>query len=203
MARRERSGTCVARGQTLERPGADPLDHLLPRPQLAPRVGAPGARPPLSGEVLDGPPGIADTDPGIAGETTMARQRRVVTPDGRVWHVRRRRAQRRPPWSRQPGQPAARFDAEQELPAEAGILPPSTACSPALATTSTTSASAASPAARRAARGTYDGGDARRRLPGRGHPGLGVPSTTSCRGSCRSSSRTPGRSSVSPPRWRC
>jgi hypothetical protein len=88
MTRPERSGTCVARGQTLERPGADPLDHLLPRPQLAPRVGAPGARPPLSGEVLDGPPGIADTDPGIAGETTMARQRRVVTPDGRVWHVR-------------------------------------------------------------------------------------------------------------------
>jgi hypothetical protein len=29
------------------------------------------------------------------------REQRVVTPDGRVWHVRRRRAKRQPPWKRQ------------------------------------------------------------------------------------------------------
>ena len=30
------------------------------------------------------------------------REQRVVTPDGHVWHVRCRRAKRRPPWKRQP-----------------------------------------------------------------------------------------------------
>ena len=54
----------------------------------------------------------------------MARERRVVTPDGRVWCVRRRWAKRRLPWSRRPGQPTARFDADQELPAEEWIVPP-------------------------------------------------------------------------------
>jgi hypothetical protein len=67
---------------------------------------------------------IADTDPGIAGETSVARERRVVTPDGRVWHVRRRWAKRRLPWSRRPGQPATRFDADLKLPAEEQIIPP-------------------------------------------------------------------------------
>jgi hypothetical protein len=55
---------------------------------------------------------------------TMAGERRVVTPDGHVWHVRRRWAKRRLPWSRRPGRPAARFDAEAELPTEEMILPP-------------------------------------------------------------------------------
>lgn len=54
----------------------------------------------------------------------MARERRVVTPDGHVWHVRRRWAKRRLPWSRQPGQQTARFDAEPELSAEELIVPP-------------------------------------------------------------------------------
>jgi len=54
----------------------------------------------------------------------VAREWRVVTPDGRVWHVRRRWAKRRLPWSRRPGQPTARFDADQELPAEEQIVPP-------------------------------------------------------------------------------
>lgn len=54
----------------------------------------------------------------------MARERRVVTPNGRVWYVRRRWAKRRLPWSRQAGQRTARFDADQELAAEEWVLPP-------------------------------------------------------------------------------
>jgi hypothetical protein len=54
----------------------------------------------------------------------VARERRVVTPNGRVWYVRRRWAKRRLPWSRQAGQRTARFDAEQELAAEEWVLPP-------------------------------------------------------------------------------
>ena len=54
----------------------------------------------------------------------MAREWRVVTPDDRVWYVRRRWAKRRLPWSRRPGQPTARFDADQELPAEELVVPP-------------------------------------------------------------------------------
>jgi hypothetical protein len=41
--------------------------------------------------------------------------RRVVTPDGHVWFVRRRRARRRPFWS---GRRPERFHGEDELPAE-------------------------------------------------------------------------------------
>jgi hypothetical protein len=33
-------------------------------------------------------------------EAAGMREQRVVTPDGRVWHVRRRRAKRQPPWKR-------------------------------------------------------------------------------------------------------
>jgi hypothetical protein len=51
----------------------------------------------------------------------VAGERRVVTPDGRVWYVRRRWAKRRLPWSRQP---SARFDADQELAAEELVGPP-------------------------------------------------------------------------------
>jgi len=54
----------------------------------------------------------------------VARERRVVTPDGRVWYVRRRWAKRRPPWSRRARQPAARVDADEELAAEDEVLPP-------------------------------------------------------------------------------
>jgi hypothetical protein len=54
----------------------------------------------------------------------VARERRVVTPDGRVWYVRRRWAKRRLPWSRQAGQRTMRFDAEQELAAEEPVAPP-------------------------------------------------------------------------------
>jgi hypothetical protein len=54
----------------------------------------------------------------------VARRRRVVTPDGRVWYVRRRWAKRRLPWSRQTDQPTMRFDAEQELAAEEPVAPP-------------------------------------------------------------------------------
>jgi hypothetical protein len=53
----------------------------------------------------------------------VGRERRVVTPDGYVWYVRRRRARRRPPWSRRPPRQAARYHAEEELPAEAIPLP--------------------------------------------------------------------------------
>jgi hypothetical protein len=41
------------------------------------------------------------------------RGRRVVTPDGHVWFVRRRRAWRRPFWARRPPE---RFHGEDELP---------------------------------------------------------------------------------------
>jgi hypothetical protein len=51
----------------------------------------------------------------------VARERRVVTPDGYVWHVRRHRARRRPFWSRR-GRGVERFHGEEELPAEP--LPP-------------------------------------------------------------------------------
>lgn len=54
----------------------------------------------------------------------MARQRRVVTPDGRVWYVRRRWAKRRLRWSRRAGQATARFDADEELAAEELAVPP-------------------------------------------------------------------------------
>jgi hypothetical protein len=47
--------------------------------------------------------------------------RRVVTPDGYVWFVRRRRARRRPPWARPR---PARFHGEEELPAEEVPVPP-------------------------------------------------------------------------------
>ena len=52
------------------------------------------------------------------------RGRRVVTPDGYVWYLRRRRTRRRRPWSR-PGRPSlARFHDEEELPAEELPVPP-------------------------------------------------------------------------------
>jgi hypothetical protein len=55
----------------------------------------------------------------------VARERRVVTPDGYVWHLRRHRARRQPLWSRR-GSRAERFHGEEELPAErlppAGVL---------------------------------------------------------------------------------
>jgi hypothetical protein len=51
----------------------------------------------------------------------VARERRVVTPDGYVWHLRRHRARRRAPWSRR-GSRVERFHGEEELPAER--LPP-------------------------------------------------------------------------------
>ena len=54
----------------------------------------------------------------------MARERRVVTPDGRVWFVRRRWARRRPPWARRSRQPMTRVDADEELPAEKWVNPP-------------------------------------------------------------------------------
>ena len=54
----------------------------------------------------------------------MARGRRVVTPDGRVWYVRRRWAKRRLPWSRHTGQPTMRLDADEELAAEDRVAPP-------------------------------------------------------------------------------
>jgi hypothetical protein len=46
--------------------------------------------------------------------------RRVVTPDGHVWFVRRRRARRRPFWSRRGPE---RFHGEEELPDPAEKLP--------------------------------------------------------------------------------
>jgi hypothetical protein len=54
----------------------------------------------------------------------VARERRAVTPDGRVWFVRRRWARRRPPWARRSRQPMTRVDADEELPAEDLPLPP-------------------------------------------------------------------------------
>ena len=52
------------------------------------------------------------------------RGRRVVTPDGYVWYVRRRRARRRRPWSWPGRPPLARFHEEEELPAEEPPVPP-------------------------------------------------------------------------------
>lgn len=50
----------------------------------------------------------------------MRRQgRRVVTPDGHVWFLRRRRARRRSPWTRRPPGQGLRFHGEDEVPAEA------------------------------------------------------------------------------------
>jgi hypothetical protein len=54
----------------------------------------------------------------------VARERRVVTPDGHVWYVRRRWARRRPPWSRRSRPPLARVDADEELAAEEPVTPP-------------------------------------------------------------------------------
>jgi hypothetical protein len=54
----------------------------------------------------------------------VARERRVVTPDGHVWYVRRRWARRRPPWSRRSRPPLARVDADEELTAEEPVTPP-------------------------------------------------------------------------------
>jgi hypothetical protein len=53
--------------------------------------------------------------------TPVARELRAVTPEGYVWHVRRRRARRRRPWER----PApSRFHGEEELPADEAPVPP-------------------------------------------------------------------------------
>ena len=54
---------------------------------------------------------------GSQGERAVARERRVVTPDGYVWHVRRHRARRRPFWSRRGGE-VERFHGEEELPVD-------------------------------------------------------------------------------------
>jgi hypothetical protein len=48
----------------------------------------------------------------------VARERRVVTPDGYVWFVRRHRTRRRPPWARRPPGQGTRFHGEEELPGE-------------------------------------------------------------------------------------
>ncbi|HSK37369.1 MAG TPA: hypothetical protein VLA80_11600 [Actinomycetota bacterium] len=45
-----------------------------------------------------------------------------MTPDGHVWYLRRRRARRRPFWSR--GRHPERFHGEEELPAEEPRIPP-------------------------------------------------------------------------------
>jgi hypothetical protein len=57
----------------------------------------------------------------------VARELRVVTPDGHVWYVRRRWARRRPPWSRRSRQPSTRVDADEELAAEDEVVPPADA----------------------------------------------------------------------------
>ncbi|HEV3400090.1 MAG TPA: hypothetical protein VHS79_02560 [Actinomycetes bacterium] len=55
----------------------------------------------------------------------MRRQgRRVVTPNGYVWFVRRRRARRRAPWARRPPGQGLRFHGEEEVPAEAPAVQP-------------------------------------------------------------------------------
>lgn len=51
------------------------------------------------------------------------RGRRVVTPDGYVWYLRRRRAKRRRPWSR-PGRPRPTRFHDEELLAEELPVPP-------------------------------------------------------------------------------
>ena len=52
------------------------------------------------------------------------RGRRVVTPDGYVWYVRRRRARRRRPWSWPGRPPRATVHEDEELPAEEPPVPP-------------------------------------------------------------------------------
>jgi hypothetical protein len=52
------------------------------------------------------------------------RGRRVVTPDGYVWNLRRRRTRRRRPWSRPARPRLTRFHDEEELPAEELPVPP-------------------------------------------------------------------------------
>jgi hypothetical protein len=54
----------------------------------------------------------------------VARERRVVTPDGHVWHVRQRWARRRPPWSRRSRPSMTRVDADEELAVEDEVVPP-------------------------------------------------------------------------------
>jgi hypothetical protein len=54
----------------------------------------------------------------------VARERRAVTPDGRVWYVRRRWARRRAPWSRRARHPTSWADADEELDVEGGVIPP-------------------------------------------------------------------------------
>jgi hypothetical protein len=54
----------------------------------------------------------------------VGRERRVVTPDGYVWYVRRRRARRRRPWGRRVPSDSARFHGEEELAAEEPPVPP-------------------------------------------------------------------------------
>jgi hypothetical protein len=51
------------------------------------------------------------------------RGRRVMTPDGFVWFVRRRRARRRPFWSRRDRDRGERFHGEDELPDEPLPIP--------------------------------------------------------------------------------
>ena len=51
------------------------------------------------------------------------RGRRVMTPDGYVWFVRRRRARRRPFWSRRDRDRGERFHGEDELPDEPLPIP--------------------------------------------------------------------------------
>jgi hypothetical protein len=53
----------------------------------------------------------------------VARELRVVTPDGHVWYVRRRWARRRPPWSWRSRQPTTRVDADEEL-SDDEVVPP-------------------------------------------------------------------------------
>jgi hypothetical protein len=60
----------------------------------------------------------------VREETVVARERRVVAPDGYVWYLRRRRAGRRPPWARRPPGQGSRFHGEAELPAEEPPVPP-------------------------------------------------------------------------------
>ena len=50
--------------------------------------------------------------------------RRVVTPDGYVWYLRRRRAKRRRPWARPGRARLGRFHDEEELLAEEPPVPP-------------------------------------------------------------------------------
>jgi hypothetical protein len=57
----------------------------------------------------------------------VARERRVVTPDGHVWYVRRRWARRRAPWSRRSRRPMTRVDADEELAADDRVTPPADA----------------------------------------------------------------------------